>query len=101
MNIFDDLDNKEQDIIIQIKYLVDDYPDLLSSDSINDYPTIPIGGDNPYHQCKYCKQSDPYISIEGHKNGCKWNRIYNNFELLKTQLPSSINIEEMLDELEY
>jgi len=34
-----------------------------------DYPTEPIGGDNPYYRCSYCKISDPQINgyLENHE----------------------------------
>jgi len=32
--------------------------------------TVPIGYTNPYHMCRGCGQSVPYISIEGHRKGC-------------------------------
>lgn len=30
----------------------------------------PIGDGNPYYRCVYCHQSEPYIDIEGHREGC-------------------------------
>lgn len=98
---FDNLNNNEQDIIIQIKELVDDHSELLYADDIEDYPTVAIGGGNPYHECKYCGQSEPAISVDGHKTNCKWIRIYNKFDLLKSQLSDSINLRDILDEMEY
>lgn len=36
------------------------------------YDNEPIGGGNPYWRCKSCKQSDPYVTIEGHRAGCEY-----------------------------
>jgi len=40
----------------------------------NDYPSEPIGGDNPYYCCSFCKISDPQINgrLEGHAENCEW-----------------------------
>lgn len=41
---------------------------------ICDYPTVPIGGDNPYYKCASCGISDPSIngSLSGHSDECLW-----------------------------
>lgn len=33
-------------------------------------PTSPMGGGNPYWKCNGCGQTDPQVSIEGHRKGC-------------------------------
>lgn len=39
-----------------------------------DYPTKPIGGDNPYYQCAECGVSEPEINgaVENHREWCAW-----------------------------
>ena len=39
-----------------------------------DYPNEPIGGDNPYYRCSYCKISDPQINgyLENHAEWCEY-----------------------------
>lgn len=39
------------------------------------YESEPIGGGNPYYRCTSCKQSDPYVSIEGHRAHCEFRLI--------------------------
>ena len=43
-------------------------------DYYDDYPTKPIGGDNPYSCCAHCGISDPQINgrIEGHAEYCEY-----------------------------
>jgi len=100
-NLFDDLKNSYQNILIQIKELTDKHRDLLYTNGKNDYPNKPIGGSNPYYQCKYCGQSDPNVDIDGHFNSCEWESVYNRFDILKSQLPSEVqdNLGDYLDEL--
>jgi hypothetical protein len=40
----------------------------------SDYPNEPIGGDNPYYCCSYCKRSDPEINgrLEKHSEYCEY-----------------------------
>ena len=40
----------------------------------NDYETIPIGGGNPYHKCKHCFCSVPYINgdLRKHHTNCEY-----------------------------
>ncbi len=47
-----------------------------------DYPKEPIGGDNPYCRCFYCKRSDPQINgkIKNHAEWCEY-RIQNELKL--------------------
>lgn len=40
------------------------------------YESEPIGGGNPYWRCKSCGQSDPYVSIEGHREGCEYVKLH-------------------------
>ena len=39
-----------------------------------DYPSVKIGGDNPYYKCAACGVSDPEINgrLEGHRSDCEW-----------------------------
>lgn len=39
-----------------------------------DYPTVKIGGGNPYYKCASCGRSDPEINgrLEGHEDDCEW-----------------------------
>lgn len=38
----------------------------------HDYPSEPVGGDNPYNCCAYCKRTDPEINgkLAGHLPNC-------------------------------
>ena len=38
------------------------------------YPTVPIGGGNPYYMCAICGVSDPEIngSLDHHRPTCTW-----------------------------
>lgn len=40
----------------------------------DDFPTEPIGGDNPYYKCAYCGVSVPEINytLEGHSEYCTY-----------------------------
>ena len=40
----------------------------------SDYPTVPIGGGNPYYCCASCGRSAPQIngSLDGHNDNCEW-----------------------------
>lgn len=40
----------------------------------SDYPSVPIGGGNPYYCCSYCEISDPQIngSLSGHHKHCRY-----------------------------
>lgn len=100
-NLFDNLESTKQDILIQIKELTDNHSSLLYANDKGDYPNKPIGGDNPYWQCKYCGQSDPNIDIDGHFSSCEWESVYNQFDILKSQLPREVqnNLDDYLDEL--
>lgn len=39
-----------------------------------DYPSVKIGGGNPYYKCASCGRSDPEINgrLEGHEYNCEW-----------------------------
>lgn len=39
-----------------------------------DYPSEPIGADNPYYCCSSCGRSDPQINgrLDGHHDFCEW-----------------------------
>ena len=43
----------------------------------NDYPTIPIGGKNPYYKCAFCGISVPQINgrIENHNENCEYRQL--------------------------
>ena len=43
----------------------------------NDYPTMPIGGRNPYQCCAYCSVSQPAINgnLENHLEWCEYRRL--------------------------
>lgn len=38
------------------------------------YPSVKIGGTNPYYKCSSCGISDPEINgrLEGHSSECEW-----------------------------
>lgn len=42
----------------------------------DDYPTEPIGGDNPYRRCRFCKKSVPAINyeVEAHHTSCEYRK---------------------------
>lgn len=46
----------------------------MSTTYRTDYPSVPIGGDNPYYCCADCGVSDPEINgrLEGHRSFCSW-----------------------------
>jgi hypothetical protein len=46
----------------------------MTEEYYHDYPNEPIGGDNPYYRCSYCKRSDPEINgyIERHEEWCEY-----------------------------
>ena len=46
----------------------------MTDEYYNDYPTEPIGGDNPYYRCSYCKISDPQINgqLKNHAEWCEY-----------------------------
>lgn len=50
------------------------------------YPTESMGRGNPYYRCTYCKQTDPEISCEGHRKGCRWVQMFNSIQGLKRVL---------------
>ena len=52
----------------------------------SDYPSEPIGGDNPYYRCVYCKRSDPEINgtLEKHSKNCEY-RLEKEKELKATR----------------
>lgn len=52
-----DQELKNQDLILEISILYDDLPDLKHY-KYNYYPTVPIGGKNPYYKCAHCGVSD-------------------------------------------
>ncbi|WNM70205.1 hypothetical protein [Myxococcus phage Mx1] len=39
---------------------------------LEDFPTEPIGGSNPYSRCSECKRSVPEITYRGHYDFCSW-----------------------------
>ena len=49
---------------------------LLDNCLYFDYPSEPIGGDNPYRRCCSCGASAPQINgeLSGHFKGCLWVR---------------------------
>jgi hypothetical protein len=51
-----------------------------------DYPSEPIGGDNPYYCCSYCKVSDPQINgiVENHASWCTWRKKVENEKRIRT-----------------
>lgn len=38
------------------------------------YPSVPIGGENPYYKCQYCGKSDPEINgiLTNHLSTCTY-----------------------------
>jgi hypothetical protein len=46
----------------------------MTEEYYHDYPNEPIGGDNPYYRCSYCKRSDPEINgyLERHEEWCEY-----------------------------
>jgi len=95
---------KHIDIISDIIELYDNDKTgyLRTSTSVDNYPNEPIGGDNPYYMCSYCHMADPQISITGHNHNCEWVSMFNDLELLKTQLPLKVidKLDNYIEELE-
>jgi len=58
----------------------------MTEEYYHDYPNEPIGGDNPYYRCSYCKRSDPEINgyIERHEEWCEYR--IKNWKNLRTEL---------------
>jgi len=56
----------------------------------SDYPSVPIGGSNPYYKCSYCGISDPQINgtLEGHYEDCEY-RIIKELELRIKELEAN------------
>lgn len=55
-------------------------------------PTTAYGGSNPYSYCSSCEQSEPYISIDGHHDDCKW--------MILQDIPDSVeSLKKMVLEL--
>ena len=102
--MFDKLDKNTQDLLIALYERYNGDYELLGSD-IDDYPTKPYGGGNPYHYCSYCHKSaiDINIDNEQHNPTCEWVRKYNDYEILKNQLPKNVsdNLEDYFDEITY
>lgn len=42
----------------------------------SDFPTVPIGGSNPYHMCKHCEVSVPEINgdLKNHRPWCEYRK---------------------------
>ena len=61
---------------------------------------VPIRRGNPYKQCRHCRQSAPYLSIEGHKKGCSvpgWERELRYYKvLLEEEKQEGCLIEKMI-----
>ena len=71
----------------------------MTEEYYHDYPNEPIGGDNPYYRCSYCKRSDPEINgyLERHEEWCEYrikktggtgmnNTAYQIWETFKSEL---------------
>jgi hypothetical protein len=71
----------------------------MTEEYYHDYPNEPIGGDNPYYRCSYCKRSDPEINgyLERHEEWCEYrikktggtgmtNTAYQIWETFKAEL---------------
>jgi hypothetical protein len=60
------------------------------------YPTEPVGGDNPYYRCIYCKRTDPQINgeINNHLIGCQYRQEKQGYSLTLTQM------YDLMDELD-
>jgi hypothetical protein len=65
---FFDMDNAD----FQVKAEV-----IKESHYDDDYPKEPIGGDNPYYRCVYCKKSDPEINgeLKNHSINCEYRKM--------------------------
>jgi hypothetical protein len=50
-----------------------------------DYPSEPIGDDNPYYCCEYCKVPEPEINgvVENHAKWCEWRKKVEKEELIE------------------
>ena len=50
--------------------------DIPEQDWYDSFPTIPIGGGNPYYKCASCGRSVPEInySLTGHYDDCSWRK---------------------------
>ena len=62
-----------------------------SSQEDSDY-LVPIGGGNPYYQCRHCEKTNVQISIdsnngsEGHQKDCSWAMGQKNLKPLTSLL---------------
>lgn len=52
------------------------YNDTYPDNWFEDYPKIPIGGNNPYNMCAFCHRSVPEINytLEGHSEYCTYRK---------------------------
>lgn len=58
------------------------------------YPTVPIGGGNPYWCCQYCRRPDPQINgiLENHLSTCE----YRQRRELEIQLGNKTTVDDDL-----
>jgi len=88
-NMYNLLNINDQNLLIDIKLLIDNYPDLISH-SLNNYPTVPVGDDNPYYMCKYCEITSQEITISNHRDNCEWIQATHSLDMYLGQLPEPI-----------
>ena len=69
----------------------------MEDEYYDDYPKVPIGGDNPYYCCSDCYVSGPAINgkIEGHLETCAWRLMME--KILKDE--KQIDVRKLLDRL--
>lgn len=101
-NEFDNLDRISQNVLIEIKELIDVYPTLANADDIEDYPTIKKPGQF-YEVCKFCGKDIISISTsKEHFDNCEWVYNFKKLETLQIQLSEDVlkSLDMYLDELE-
>ena len=65
---YNELSSAEQDILLELYERYNNDTEILFADDINDFPTKPYGGSNPYHYCKHCHTSIIDISINNNQH---------------------------------
>lgn len=67
------------------------------------YPTVPMGGGNPYYCCQYCGLTDPQINgiLENHLSTCEYRqRRELEIQLIRTRAETELYSDQLREVLE-